>query len=103
MKMAYRFNDKLDFRLTTSEITPMRSGSFALPKKWSLTLKEFPETGMGYLVVTVSLKDERVFEQVLIDSGYVVRVRGLADVPFGGDEIVDIKPTHAKWDWTETP
>jgi hypothetical protein len=81
----------------------MRSGSFVLSKEWQARLTELPESGMGYTVVTVTLSSGRVFEQVLVDSGCVTRVRGLADVPFSGDEIAHIRPSHAKWDWKEWP
>ena len=63
-----------------------------------------PETGMGYVVIAVTLSDGRVFDQVLIsDLGIVDRVRGLSDIPFTEDDIVEIRATHQKWDWKEVP
>jgi hypothetical protein len=59
---------------------------------------------MGYVVVSVVLRDGRSFDQVLIcDTGYVDRVRGLPDIPFAEDDIVKMTATHRKWDWKETP
>ncbi|HEX3651311.1 MAG TPA: hypothetical protein VHU18_00650 [Rhizomicrobium sp.] len=58
---------------------------------------------MGYTVASVRLSDGRKFDQVVIDSGILSRVRGLSDVPFSEREISEIKPTHEKWDWSENP
>lgn len=56
---------------------------------------------MGYQVVSVTLNDGRRFEQVVIDSGFITRVRGSMDVPFSESDITEIKITHDKWDWKE--
>lgn len=66
-------------------------------------VQHLPETGMGYTVVTIRLRDGREFKQVVIDSGYLARVRGLTDVPFTETDIAEIIPTHDKWNWKETP
>ena len=58
---------------------------------------------MGYTVVRITLSDGRVFEQAVIDSGSLIRIRGHTDVPFGENDIAEIEPTHAKWDWRESP
>jgi hypothetical protein len=73
----------------------------ALSKKWSQYLVSLPETGMGYQVVTITLNDGRVFNQVVIDSGYITRVRGYSAIPFTEPEIADVRITHDKWDWKE--
>jgi glyoxylase-like metal-dependent hydrolase (beta-lactamase superfamily II) len=70
-----------------------------LPDKWAPLLLSQPETGMRYQVVSVWLRDGRCFEQVVIDSGYITRVRGFADIPFDPLHITRIVVTHAKWDW----
>ena len=72
-----------------------------LSRKWASYLGALPETGMGYQVVSVTLNDERRFEQVVIDSGFITRVRGYRDIPFAESEIREIKVTHDKWDWKE--
>jgi hypothetical protein len=58
---------------------------------------------MGYTVVRVLLRDGRRFEQAVIDSGWLAGIRGLPDIPFSEDEVVEIIATHQKWDWKETP
>ena len=59
------------------------------------------ETGMGYQVVSVFLADGRKFDQVVIDSGHITRVRGYQEIPFDESEIAEIKVTHDKWNWKE--
>jgi hypothetical protein len=81
----------------------MRTGAFKFSGKWRGTVRELPESGMGYTVVRVTLRDGRVFPQAVIDSGYLTRVRGSSSVPFAEDDIGDISPTHETWDWNEKP
>lgn len=81
----------------------MRPGAFLFSGKWVDTVRGLSETGMGYTVVRVTLMDGRKFEQVVIDSGYLSRVRGLPDVPFSEEDIAKIESTHEKWNWDETP
>jgi hypothetical protein len=42
-------------------------------------IRELPESGMDYTVVRLVLKDGRTFDHVVIDSGFLSRVRGLAE------------------------
>jgi hypothetical protein len=81
----------------------MRRGAFLLSSPWDEVVNNITETGMGYTIVSVTLRDGRRCDQVLIDSGYVSRVRGLADIPFSATDIAGIAPDHRKWDWKETP
>jgi hypothetical protein len=81
----------------------MRNGAFLFSGNWMPLVKEFPETGMGYTVVSVTLTDGRRFSQALLESGCLSRVRGLPDVPFSEKDIAEIKPTHEKWNWREEP
>lgn len=81
----------------------MRAGAFLFSGKWVGTVRRLGETGMGYTVASITLNDGRHFSQVMIDSGYVTRVRGLRDVPFTENDIAEIKESHQKWDWAETP
>lgn len=73
----------------------------ALSKRWASYLKSLPETGMGYQVVSVRLNDGRQYNQVVIDSGYITRVRGYEEVPFTESDIAVIVVTHEKWNWKE--
>jgi hypothetical protein len=72
-----------------------------LSREWASRLRVLPETGMGYQVVSVTLNDGRKFEQVVIDSGFITRVRGYTDIPFAASDITEITVTHDKWDWKE--
>ena len=75
--------------------------SIALSKKWASYLISLPETGLGYQVVSVVVNNGRTFDHVVIDSGYVTRVRGYAEIPFTESEIAEIKVTRDKWNWNE--
>jgi len=81
----------------------MRAGVFKFSGKWRDAVRKLPESGMGYTVVRITLRDGRVFPQAVIDSGCLIRVRGLLDVPFCEDDISDISATHEEWDWDEKP
>ena len=70
-----------------------------MSQKWTPYLRSVPETGMGYWVVSVFLNDGRKFDQVVIDSGYITRVRGYDEIPFVESEIAEIKVTHDRWNW----
>jgi hypothetical protein len=81
----------------------LRPGAFEFRGDWQERVKALPETGMGYCVVRVSLRDGRQFEQAGIDSGWLTRVRGLSDVPFSEEDIAEITANHQKWNWKELP
>jgi len=67
--------------------------------KWATKLIAQSETGMGYQIVSIFLKDGRRFEQAVIVGGAVSQIRGLPGIPFTDDEIEDIIVTHDKWDF----
>jgi hypothetical protein len=58
-----------------------------------------PETGMGYQVVTVTLKDGTRFDQVAVIEGCITQIRGRKDIPFTEDDILKIVVTHDNWDF----
>ena len=70
-----------------------------LSAKWAKELISKPETGMGYQIVSIVLKDGRKFNQVAIVEGIVAEIRGLKDIPFNEDDISQIIVTHEKWDF----
>ena len=74
---------------------------FPLSKKWYEKLSSQGETGMGYQIVSVVLTDGQRFDQVVVDSGYITKVRGRKDIPFSEEDIADITVTHDKWDFSE--
>jgi hypothetical protein len=70
-----------------------------LTERWIRYLLAQPETGMGYQIVSVVLKDGRKFDQVVVDSGFISKVRGHEVIPFDVSEITQILVTHDKWDF----
>jgi hypothetical protein len=70
-----------------------------LSAKWAKELVSKPETGMGYQVVSIVLKDGKKYDQVVIVEGQITKIRGLKDIPFNEDEISKIIITHDKWDF----
>ena len=84
-------------------VEEMRPGAFRFSGSWADTVRHLGETGMGYTVVSITLKDGRTFNQAVIDTGYLCRIRGLFDVPFAEEDIVEIKQTNATWNWNENP
>jgi hypothetical protein len=67
---------------------------FQLSEKWAPVLNAQPETGMGYQIASVLLKDGRRFENVLIVGGVVARVGDSEDIPFGEEDVADLVVTH---------
>lgn len=72
-----------------------------LSAKWAAYLVAQPETGMGYQIATVVLRDGRTFEQTVITEGRITQIRGIEGIPFGKDQIAEIIVTHDKWDFGE--
>jgi hypothetical protein len=71
-----------------------------LSAEWIRRVKSQGETGMGYSIATVMLKDGRKFDQAVIVLPYIGGIRGYKDIPFREDEIEEIRVTHEKWDWS---
>lgn len=68
-------------------------------KRFADYLRNQPETGMGYWVVTMHLKDGREFPQVVVNGGVITRVRHHKKIPFVEKEIDRLEVTHDKWNW----
>jgi hypothetical protein len=66
-----------------------------LPDEWASGLVRQPESGMGYQVATVCLRDGSRVENVVIRGGYIVSVGGATDIPFSVDQIASIKVLRA--------
>ncbi len=71
------------------------------PDKWAAYLLSKPETGMGYWTGNLILADGRQFVDVIIDSGYITKIRGRADIPFEPTDVVKIEVTGKRWNWVE--
>ena len=65
-----------------------------LGDQWARDLISQPESGMGYQIVTVLLRDGRRFEKVAIVGGTIASVDGYSDVPFDESDIEKILVTH---------
>ncbi len=70
-----------------------------LSDKWAPKLIAQGETGMGYQIVSVVLKDGKRFDQVVIVGGTIGQIKGIEGIPFAEDEIAEIIVTHDKWDF----
>jgi hypothetical protein len=67
-----------------------------LSNKWAPVLLAQPETGMGYQMVSVYLHDGKRFDRVTVVGGTITEISGKKEIPFGEEEIADIKVTHGK-------
>src|SRR5258708_32747820 len=85
-----RSSSKFGWRIVMKRLVP-------IPCECAEHLKGAEETGIGYQVVSVQLKDERVFEQVVISEGCIIEVRGYKEIPFTPDEVVSVNLTHRHW------
>ena len=64
---------------------------------WERMLLAQPETGMGYQVCDVVLKDGHVYKGVVIcNTELVTKVPGVSTIPFREADIEDIRVTHEK-------
>ena len=67
-------------------------------------LKQQPETGLGYQIVAVELRDGRHFDQVVTSEGCIIAVRGHSEVPFEFDDVQSVSVNHKSWNfrtWTD--
>ena len=71
----------------------------SLSARWAEFFRSQPETGMGYHVVSVILRDGRCFEQAIVAGGRLTTIRGLGVIPFSEADIDHFVVTHRKWDW----
>lgn len=68
---------------------------YTLPKFWIDIIRNYPEFIMGGMLVSVKVKDGRVFKEVLIsNSTWIIAMRGHKDLPFEIEDIVDIFQTE---------
>ena len=72
-----------------------------LSNKWGPLLTSQAETGMGYQIASIVLKDGRKYDQAVIAGGIVTKIRNIEDIPFREDGIDRIIVTHTKWNFDE--
>jgi hypothetical protein len=73
-------------------------GLNTLPQRLRQFLLDQPETTDGLHVVSVVLKDGRVFEDVAISQcSLIAAVRGHEHVPFDATDVIELRVTHRRW------
>ena len=72
-----------------------------IPNRFVDQLKRAGETGIGYQVVSVVLKDGRSFEQVATSEGCVIEVRGHQEIPFAPEDVASVSVNHKDWNFRE--
>jgi hypothetical protein len=72
-----------------------------IPHEDASRLRGHKETGMGYQVVSVTLKSGKHFEQVVTSEGCVIQVRGHREVPFTPEEVASVDVNHKRWNFRE--
>lgn len=70
-----------------------------IPREWAEYLRRHRETGPGYQVVSVQLRDGKCFDQVVTSEGCVIHVRGHMDVPFAPDDVASVSVNHNEWNF----
>jgi hypothetical protein len=67
-----------------------------LSPRWGEFFRSQPETGMGYWICSVVLKDGRMLRHVVVDGGTITSVDGSSDITFGEMDIAKFIVTHEK-------
>ena len=72
-----------------------------IPSRCVDHLKQAEETGIGYQIVSVKLKDGRSFDQVTTSKGCIIEVRGYKEIPFASDDVASVKINHTRWNFRD--
>ncbi len=72
-----------------------------IPSRFVDHLKQARETGIGYQVVSVELKDGRFFDQVATSEGCIIEVRGYKEIPFASDDMASVSVNHKRWNFRD--
>ena len=73
-----------------------------VPSESADLLKREKETGIGYQVVSVKLKDGRCYEQAVASEGCIIQVRGYENVPFAPNELESVRVNHKRWNFRDS-
>jgi hypothetical protein len=73
----------------------------SIPSRFVDQLKGTKETGIGYQVVSVELKDGRSFDQVVTSEGCIIEVRGYTEIPFAADDVASVSLNHKHWNFRD--
>jgi len=74
---------------------------YPIPQACLDDLKRVGETGIGYQVVSVELKDGRFFDQVVASEGCIIEVRGHEAIPFAPEEVESVVINHKRWNFRD--
>ena len=74
---------------------------YPIPKACLDDLKRGGETGIGYQVVCVELKDRRCFDQVVASEGCIIEGRGYEEIPFAPEELESVIVNDKRWNFRE--
>ena len=74
---------------------------FPVPQQCLAHLKQAGETGVGYQIVSVALKDGKCFDQVVVSEGCIIEVRGYDQIPFGVHDIMSVCVNHERWNFRD--
>jgi hypothetical protein len=75
---------------------------FPIPEACLSSLRQVEETGIGYQIVSVELKDGRSFDQVVASEGCIIEVRGYKEIPFLPEEVASIRVNHKRWNFRDS-
>jgi hypothetical protein len=70
-----------------------------IPTGFADRLKQAGETGIGYQVVSVQLRDGRIFDQVVTSEGCIIEVRGYKGIPFAPEDVAAVNVNHKHWNF----
>ena len=74
---------------------------YPIPRGCLDHLKRTGETGIGYQVISVELKNGRYFDQVVASEGCIIEVRGYEEIPFAPEEIGSVIVNHKRWNFRD--
>lgn len=70
-----------------------------IPPDFVDLLKGAGETGIGYQVVSVQLRDGRTFDQVVASECCFIEVRGYKEIPFAPEDVASVSVNHKYWNF----
>jgi hypothetical protein len=73
-----------------------------IPAGYVDQLKGAGETGIGYQVVSVELRDGSLFHQVVASEGCIIEVRGYKEIPFAAEDVCSVTVNHKRWNFRDT-
>lgn len=70
-----------------------------IPSGFLDLLKQTGETGIGYQVISVQLRDGTTFDQVVASEGCIIEVRGYKEIPFTPGDVTAVSVNHKHWNF----